>query len=217
MIYKEKLSKSNFKKLVKKTNKILSLPIIYNSFQNLLLNKKIMKRFVNECVCPFVGATILDIGCGTSNILEYLPIDISYVGYDINPTYIEYASNKYKGHGTFYCKSIIELKDYKQDSFDIVLAFRILHHLNLDEAKKLVEVAFNNLKRGGRLVTIDNVYIKGQSNVEKFFLSLDRGEYIHTPEEYISLVKNCFSTVETSFFYNMLKIPYTHFVMKCFK
>ena len=41
------------------------------------------------------GAAILDVGCGTAQILRYLPEGIEYLGFDQNARYLECARNRF--------------------------------------------------------------------------------------------------------------------------
>src|ERR1035438_8030734 len=68
--------------------KILSLAWAYSFFQDLVGAKPSRARFVRQYVRPESGARVLDIGCGTAQILETLT-DVQYVGYDLSPEYIE--------------------------------------------------------------------------------------------------------------------------------
>lgn len=50
---------------------------------------------------PEPGYSILDIGCGPGDILQYLP-SINYVGFDINRKCIEAARRRFGDKGTFF-------------------------------------------------------------------------------------------------------------------
>ena len=97
------------------------------------------------------------------------------------------------------------------------MAKGILHHINDEESKKLFEVASYSLKPGGYLVTLDGVYIKNQSKIAKYIISKDRGKNVRTPEEYTKLANSYFSKVETFILNDAYRIPYTIFIMKCYK
>ena len=55
---------------------ILSVPLIYDTYQKLIGSTARDRRYVQEFIIPFHGAKILDIGCGTCSILEHLPKNI---------------------------------------------------------------------------------------------------------------------------------------------
>ena len=70
---------------------LLSFPQIFNFYLLLIGFNTLRRKFVNEFIKPFPGATILDIGCGTASILDFLPDNVSYTGFDMNQRYISYA------------------------------------------------------------------------------------------------------------------------------
>ena len=65
---------------------ILDAPKIYDFFQAMMGGDG-PAGFVKEFVRPKEGDNILDLGCGTSRILKYLP-KVTYVGYDSDKKYI---------------------------------------------------------------------------------------------------------------------------------
>ena len=44
------------------------------------------------------GDKVIDIGCGSAEVLRYLP-DVDYIGIDINPDYIAFARRTYGSKG----------------------------------------------------------------------------------------------------------------------
>ena len=86
-----------------------------------------------------------------------------------------------------------------------------------EEAKKCFQISKASLKYGGRLVTIDPVYLNNQSLIARFIISRDRGQNVRTPDQYLKIVKTVFSNIEYQIIHDMLRIPYTHFIMTCYK
>ena len=140
---------------------ILSIPTMYNLFSKLVAGDAFYE-YVEKYVRPKESDKILDIGCGTGNILEYLP-RVKYVGFDISQDYIDNAIKRFGNCGTFLCKKVSREAIQDRETFDIVLATAVLHHLNDDEALQLFELAQSVLKPSGRLVTFDNCYVEGSS------------------------------------------------------
>ena len=106
---------------------------------------------------------IVDFGCGPGSIIEYLPNQMEYVGIEPEIYYIDSAKKKYGDRGSFICEKIEYYLPEKMNYCDIALAGGLLHHLDDENSAKLLKTANNVLKPGGRLVTIDNIYIKNQS------------------------------------------------------
>ena len=59
------------------------------------------KRFVERHVRPRESDVILDIGCGTADIPEYLPASTRYVGMDMSESYVAAARRRWGTRGTF--------------------------------------------------------------------------------------------------------------------
>ena len=198
---------------------ILESPTVYDLFENMVGAHKMRMYFIRTCVRPFPGARILDIGCGTGTILDYLPENVEYVGYDLNAQYISLAQRKRSGRGDFICARVDEIPvpTEEDNRFDFVLAIGILHHLNDNEAATLIRAAYHHLKPGGHLASIDCCYHSGQSRLAKFLISRDRGKAVRTPAAYKKLVSSHFSPVDTSIATDLYRIPYSCFTMRAAK
>lgn len=78
------------------------------------------------------GKTLLDVGCGTGNLLEYINskgINVSYTGVDILDKMIEKAKQK-QLKANFYHTDIFKNNIFKDESFDVIYASGIFN-LNL--------------------------------------------------------------------------------------
>ena len=109
--------------------KVLNIPYIYDFFQNLMGADSARKNLVQDYIKPFKDCRILDIGCGTSRILDYL-IDVEYHGYDSNERYINDSIARYGDRGNFHCKTINKLNISSLGKFDRIIAIGVLHHLD---------------------------------------------------------------------------------------
>ena len=196
---------------------ILSIPFIYNTIQSSLGQKKAYKILVTDYLSPDPQSRILDIGCGTASILDYLPREIDYVGFDLSPSYIKAAKSTYRDRGQFYCKRVSQFTITEIGLFDYVLALGIIHHLDDCEATQLFQIAYQALKPGGRLLTIDGVFVDGQSPVAKLLLKLDRGKNIRQKQDYESLIKAVFNNVVIDIRYDIMPLPYTQCIMTATK
>lgn len=189
---------------------ILSSPRIYDLFQNIAGAKKFREIYVSEFICPTGTERILDIGCGTADILAYLPETVSYVGFDASPHYIEAAKARFGDRGEFHCRYVNEMTIEEMGAFDIVMANGLLHHLSDEEAANLCRVSVKALKPGGRLITHDPCYSDQQSSLARYIISRDRGQNVRSGEEYAALLRPFFSEVQLSIRHDMANIPYTH-------
>ena len=197
---------------------MLNNPAIYVFFQiffggGILGTRKWRTIFVSDFVRPRSEAKVLDIGCGPAEILAHLP-GVSYWGFDISPTYIRRAQEKYGRAGRFFCRELSRKDLDVLPAFDIVLAIGVLHHLDDTTADELLHLAHQALKPGGRLITVDPCFEAGQNPIARCLISWDRGQNVRTREGYFQLVAGIFPTPRVEVRHQKW-VPYTHCVMEC--
>lgn len=193
--------------------KILSHPAVYTSFQNIMGAGSGWKRITDQYLKMQPKETLLDIGCGPADVLDYLA-EVDYWGFDISQAYIDRAKVKFPGRGHFQCK-LFESSDLEYlPSFDATLLSGVLHHLDDDEAHALLDLIAKALKPTGRLVTIDPCFHPGQNPVARFIISRDRGRNVRTESGYRALVSRHFRDVRLQVVHKAW-IPYTHCYMVC--
>lgn len=193
---------------------ILSHAIVYDIFQNIMGAKKSRQELVKRYIRPERGCRILDIGCGTADILEYLPADVEYWGVDSSELYITAANRRFGNRGNFKCIQIGESTLSDLSKFDIVLALGVLHHLDDALAINLIKLAHLVLKSGGRLVTVDPVLVPDQNILARFLIRNDRGQNVRNGHEYELLAMSSFSNIK-SVIRHQKWIPYTNWIMEC--
>lgn len=195
---------------------ILSAPWAYDLLQDALGAKRGRNRLLNDHARLVKDATVLDIGCGTGEIVPHLPKGTRYHGFDLSQPYIDAANRRFGDRATFHC---MDIADYhpsdNADRADVVLAVGILHHLDDDVAIKLMRAARAQLKPEGRLVTMDGTLVPDQSAVARNLILRDRGQNIRTPEAYKALAQEAFSDVKVTVRHDMIYVPYTHCLMEC--
>jgi cyclopropane fatty-acyl-phospholipid synthase-like methyltransferase len=197
--------------------KILNFPFIYNILQKILGSYKSRQYFVKNYIKLERGNKILDIGCGTGEILSMISKDVTYVGYDLSNSYISAARARFGDRGTWHCSSVSEMSLDEVGTFDIVIAIGILHHLNDVEASRLIEIAFNALKPNGRFVCWENAFTDDQSMLSRLIVSQDRGRNIRSPEDYLKFIKPLFADFSFNIHHDLLRIPYTHVIISAKK
>jgi len=193
---------------------LLTLPSVYRLFSTIVLGDG-YRIYISEYVRPVSGEKVLDIGCGPGDILEDLPA-VEYLGFDINPKYVETAQKRFGGRGRFFCSDVgLTVIDREAATFDLVLATGVLHHLDDNHALSLFKLARRALKPGARLVTYDSCFAAGQSKLARFVVSRDRGQYVRESAEYARLAGQVFPEVRSFVRHDLLRIPYTHLILQC--
>lgn len=193
---------------------ILSLPLTYNILQNLMGAARCRKEFADRHVRAKVGERVLDIGCGTAQLLHYLPEGISYTGYDPSTAYIDSARTRYAARGQFHHGIFDANTAAQQAPFDCAIASGVLHHMNDAEATDMISLVRQSLVPGGRLITIDPVYCAGQNPLAKWLIDHDRGLNVRNGNDYAALAAPHFTTVTTRLAHRAWP-PYTHWIMEC--
>lgn len=133
------------------------------------------------------------------------------MGYEPNAAYIERARSRFGNRGTFHV-GYFTAADASADLFDIVIVGGVLHPMTYEDARTLFSTAARVLKPGGRVVSLDNIYVDNQNPIARFIISRDRGQNVRTPEGYRALATNVFDhvigdVVKQSF------PPYTFWIM----
>ncbi|MEI7489097.1 MAG: class I SAM-dependent methyltransferase [Chryseobacterium sp.] len=202
--------------MLKLLTKFLSIPLLYDTFQYAVGGKKAYKIYVTQYLQPKSRMRILDVGCGTGEILKYLPKDVFYKGYDISSSYIDSARQNFGNRGDFAIGNAANIVE-PEESFDLVMVNGALHHM--DDATVLALLAKINpiLKSGGRFISLDGVYTDNQSRIARLLLDADRGKHVRTKEQYMQLAKKYFEHIDANISNHLLRIPYTHLIMIGYK
>jgi SAM-dependent methyltransferase len=201
------------KSMIRTIRSVLALPQAYQLFWNVIGGPTRSRILVAEYIRSKPGDRILEIGCGPGTIVPYLP-ESEYVGFDMSAHYIEQAKKKFP-QARFVCEKVSEYTLKERAYFDIVLALGIVHHLDDQEALKLFQIAHDALRPGGKLVTLDGVWVSGQSSGAKALLARDRGQFVRDEEGYVRIASRVFDNVKVSIRHDLLRIPYTHIIMQC--
>ena len=193
----------------------LANPALYRLFVNLISKPYARARLINEFLKIKPGDNVLDVGCGPGEILPHLP-DVLYCGIDISSEYIAAACTRHGNKGRFFVRAVTDNTSFDDlGKFNLVMAMGLIHHLNDSEASSLFHAARSALKPGGRLVTLDNVFVPEQTAIARWIIKLDRGNYVRAKDEYLTIANRHFQKVRTTILHDLLRIPYTHIVMDC--
>lgn len=190
----------------------LTDPRCYAFTQRFFGARRARRRIVERYLLPKPGDRILDIGCGTGDLLEMLP-EVDYVGFDLSAEYIDAARRRYGHRATFHHADIQAADLTAEAPFDLVTATGVLHHLDGAGAQRLMTLAAGALAADGRLVTFDGVHVPGQSVLARWLLEHDRGAYIRTPDEYLAVCRPHFADVRCHVVSDFLYVPYTHCIL----
>ena len=198
---------------------LLTISSVYDFFQNTLLGGDKSRKWLAANIWkPKSGEAIVDIGCGSGIVLEYLPPDIEYLGIDVSENYIRSARRKFSGRGTFFLGTARDLVNHDNShlgSADLVLCNGLLHHLSDGAALEVLELSKRIMKSDGRLVCLEGTFLARQTRLSRWIVSADRGRHVRSEQEWKNLIGRAFESYSTRILTGLLRIPYTHIVIEC--
>ena len=192
--------------------RVMGIPWVYKYFSSGIGKPESGAWFANEIIRAAPKARILDVGCGPADVVSRLG-DVSYLGIDHNPKYIETARARFGSRAEFHCWDVTDTRLTALGKFDIVLMLGVLHHLTDGEIHTMLQHASTTLKPGGRLITFDCAVDRGQHPIARILARLDRGRYARTTDRYRELISKHLTPVEVVVRHDLLRVPYTHTII----
>lgn len=199
--------------------KVLEIHWVYDLFQDLVGANKWRSNWINEKVNPFLSpnSMVLDVGCGTGEIILYLSPVKKYLGVDRNAGYINKALNRFINKNiSFKCldlnddKSKVELNG----EWDAILMVGLLHHMSDEEGENLIKVLTKLMNRNTTLFILEPIYTDKQSKVSRYIVSKDRGRNVRELSGYLSLLQG-FSEIKYEVDLHPIRIPYAGVMFQC--
>lgn len=198
----------------------LAISWVYDLFQS-VVGATHMRRWLSQHYWRLgAGDRILDIGCGPGTILGLLPADVSYVGFDVSESYIKTARERADQRAQFVVGSAWDFLEHPPEfmsSFDLVMCNGVLHHLEDAATLDVLRLARQVMSARGRLVCIEPVFLVHQGRLARLSMQMDRGEHVRTEKEWKRLVGSVFEDFETSIATSLMRIPYSHVIIECWR
>jgi len=195
--------------------RILEIPAGYRLFTMLIGGDVLRRRFIIEHLAPRQGWRVLDVGCGTGELLEHMPKGVSYVGFDPCARYLERARLRYGTRGQFLLGCVEEWSPQTMGSFDAIMAFGLLHHLPDFTVADFFRKARQSLRKPGVLVVLEPCLRSDLSPVARLFLKNDRGAYVRYRADYEALARLEFPNMYSVYDHKGLHLPYCALVISC--
>lgn len=148
-------------------------------------NYKETKRRIAAVRDALDAPRVLDLGCGAGEYAELFDPD-QYLGVDIDPGYIAFASGHNPKH-TFTCADVTTWPG-EDSGFDLVLVNGVLHHLGDADAGAFLRNAHRLTRPGGTLLVIEDVRLEPPTFAARVVHFLDYGDHIRTLARWQALV-----------------------------
>ncbi len=198
--------------------RILSLGGVYAAVQALAGANRARRWLATHFWRVAADAKVVDVGCGTGEVLDFLPKTVRYVGFDLSAHYIARAQARYGTRAEFFVGTAAELlgkSDTRLLDADLVLCNGLLHHLEDAEVLEILTLATRVMKPGGRLVCLEPTMLARQVPWSRWMMAQDRGKNIRSEQAWKALVATVFPSFETHILTGLYRIPYTHIVIEC--
>ncbi len=121
--------------------------------------------------------TILDIGCGGGEFLQYFTADYEVVGIEYNEKALELLRSKGITHYKIMIEEFSEAEE-NQNKFDVITAFQVLEHIY--DANSFISAILKCLKPGGLLIF-------GTPNNTPYIYGHDRLHPLNLPPHHMGL------------------------------
>ena len=162
---------------------------------------------------------ILDLGCGTGELIEYLSIDAKSVcGVDVSDIYIKICKKKFLKNKKVIIKKFKNNYNniYKMNrKFSIIFCNSVVQYFsNEDEIIKLVKSVKKVSEKNTKFI-ISDIMVKNQKKnlVKLLFYSIFRGYFLTLINQYFILVLNSkYRKLEVE--YNLLEIDINKLIKK---
>jgi SAM-dependent methyltransferase len=110
-----------------------------------------VRALVGDAHAGWDRARVLDIGCGRGEWLTLLKsVGVPAAGVDSHPAFVE--AGRARGLETVLGDGIAHLATRPANSLDLVTAFHVIEHLDVESLLALIEAAHNALRIGGCLL-----------------------------------------------------------------
>jgi len=192
--------------------RLVTVPAVYKGLMAALGAERAKARLVAELYRVVPGSKVLDVGCGPASLFPHLPA-VDYTGMDLNPQHIRYANEAYGDRARFLVGDASRQLQEEEGTFDLVIVSALLHHLDDERAREMLERLCRLLKQGGRMVTFDNVWLDRQNPIARSLNRLDSGLNVRREAGYRQLAAGLPVTVEGRVYRDLLRVPYDHFSM----
>ncbi len=153
------------------------------------------QRLHYETLKPFPGARILDVGCATGNASAIFT-DFDYTGIDLDAGAIDFAAYRFRRFPNmkFLC---MDLNRHDRRAYYNYIVFGSTgHHIPNDELLAMLRQFRELLKPGGVIGVFDAVKTGTESRLLRFVMSIDRGKFHKTVEEYLDLFSKAGLTLQ---------------------
>ncbi len=166
-------------------------PALFLFLRGVLENDfRAIRALIRRDLSAAPGVRTLDLGCGPG-AFSILFAHETYVGVDINPRYIDHARRHFQG---VFLQGDARHVERPDASFDQILIFGLLHHLEDDVLRGVLAEARRLLAPGGHALVIEDIPAVSRMNLLGHLVhSAENGEHIRPVDDYRRLYAERFT------------------------
>lgn len=192
---------------------VFSLASVYSLAQRGIGAERFRRVVAAEYIQARPGMRIVDVGSGTSDIVEHLP-DVDYVGLEPSEQYATAARKRFGDRVTIITEGIDAFDSTPwEGTCDVVMAIGVLHHLSDDQVLGVFTAARRLLRPEGRFLAVDPCLHDGQNKVARALIVRDRGQNVRTEDATVQLAAQVFDAPATLLRTDLLRFPYSHVIL----
>ncbi|GEM_PF-4638035 len=181
----------------KASSVLLDNPSMFNYVRYLLAGKQSrMKHFIKAYLDKYQCKSVLDLCSGTGDFAGLTPPNASYVGWDLNKDFVNFAGKRYSGEKkkTFEVVDILTQNGRRHKKYDAVLLISAVHHFSDEELEIILPLVQKMVKK---VVIIADIIPDPPHALQRFFASIDRGKFVRPAREKIRILKRHFKVINT--------------------
>ena len=145
----------------------------YSAGIMMMHGKNLQQRY--RYISRLAGESVIDVGCGTGKLADYLPKDNIYLGIDLNENFLRHA--KKRGRNVM-----------KQDAltfdrfaeFDVCVVMDLLHHIN-PRHEEFIERVLRDVKK--RVIVCEPFEVPGRHPITKNLIQLMDDDGFNSQDE----------------------------------
>lgn len=190
--------------------RLLKHPALHHAKGMVIGEDACRRKVVEKYLRPKAGQALLDIGCGTGGMVPYVP-EVMYTGVEQSGAYVAYAQAKYPQAHFIKGDALQVALDGK---FDLCLLWGVLHHLNDEDAARLLRRVPGWLTEQGRVLVVEPCRVPGKNLVSQWMIHRDCGHYVRDMAENMTLLQGVFPFVKSALRQDLLRVPYSFAILE---
>lgn len=148
---------------------------VYHAGIKLMHGKALKDRY--RYIANFSGDSVIDVGCGTGMLADYLPKDNEYLGIDLNENFLRLA----RKHGRNVMRQDALTFD-RFDEFDCCVIMDLLHHIN-PRHEEFLERVMRDIRK--RVIICEPFEIPSRDPITRKLNQIIDNDGTNKPEEWM--------------------------------